>query len=131
MRKFFQVQNFPNYGIPTISLKRTATSYKILRATPPGIYPVPGAYEPPAAHMILPVPTRACRRLPSRAREHAATSPLSRVTAAFPPASEYATASSLARDHACVLCLCDRPLYSAYSVSPALAWRFYQVPVQL
>ena len=33
--------------------------YKILRATPPGIYPVPGAYEPPAAHMILPVPTRA------------------------------------------------------------------------
>ena len=73
-----------------------------------------------------------CRRLPSRAREHAATSPLSRVTAAaFPPASEYATASSFARDHACVLCLCDRPPYSAYGVSPALSWRLYQVPIQL
>ena len=60
-----------------------------------------------------------CRRLPSRARKHAATSPLSLVTAAaFPPASEYTTASSPARDHACVFCvcfiLCDRlPVYRA------------------
>ena len=44
----------------------------------------------------------------ARAREHAAraTSPLSRVTAAaFPLPSEYDTASSPARDHACV-CVC-------------------------
>ena len=42
----------------------------------------------------------------ARAREHAATSPLSRVTAvAFPLDSEYDTASSTARDHACI-CVC-------------------------
>ena len=49
---------------------------------------------------------RDCHRLLSRARNHAATSPLSRVTAAaFLLASEYATASSPAGDHACV-CVC-------------------------
>ena len=66
----------------------------------------------------------------ARAREYAATSPLSRVTAAaFPLASEYDTASSLARDHTCVcVCfiLCDRLPYTAYVESPALAWCLYQ-----
>ena len=69
----------------------------------------------------------------ARAREYAATSPLSRVTAAaFPLASEYDTASSPARDHTCVcVCfiLCDRLPYTAYVESPALAWRLYQVPI--
>ena len=71
----------------------------------------------------------------ARAREYAATSPLSRVTtAAFPLASEYDTASSPARDHTCVcVCfiLCDRLpyTYTAYVESPALAWRLYQVPI--
>ena len=47
-----------------------------------------------------------CHRLLSRARKHAATSPLSRVTAAaFLLASEYATSSSPAGDHACI-CVC-------------------------
>ena len=68
---------------------------------------------------------RDCHRLLSRARKHAATSPLSRVTAAaFLLASEYATASSPARDHACVcVCfiLCYRIPYIAYVASPALA----------
>ena len=69
----------------------------------------------------------------ARAREHAATSPLSRViAAACPLASEYDTASSPARDHACVcVCfiLCNRLPYTAYVVSLALAWRLYQVPI--
>ena len=69
----------------------------------------------------------------ARAREYAATSPLSRVTAAaFPLASEYDTASSPARDHTCVcVCfiLCDRLPYTAYVESPTLAWRLYQVPI--
>ena len=56
------------------------------------------------------------------------TPPLSRVTAAaFPLASEYATASSPARDHACFLRLRDRLPYTAYVESPALAWRLYLV----
>ena len=66
-------------------------------------------------------------------RKYAATSPLSRVTAAaFPLASEYDTASSPARDHTCVcVCfiLCDRLPYTAYVESPALAWRLYLVPI--
>ena len=75
-----------------------------------------------------------CCRLPSCAREHAATSSLSRVTAAaFPPASEYTTAYSPARDHVCVLCLLHfvtvYRISTAYGVSPALAWRLYQVPM--
>ena len=69
----------------------------------------------------------------ARAKVYAATSPLSRVTAAaFPLASEYDTASSPARDHTCVcVCfiLCDRLPYTAYVESPALAWRLYQVPI--
>ena len=69
----------------------------------------------------------------ARAREYAATSPLSRViAAAFPLASKYDTASSPARDHTCVcVCfiLCDRLPYTAYVESPALAWRLYQVPI--
>ena len=69
----------------------------------------------------------------ARARKYAATSPLSRVTAAaFPLASEYDTASSPARDHTCVcVCfiLCDRLPYTAYVESPALAWRLYKVPI--
>ena len=69
----------------------------------------------------------------ARAGEYAATSPLSRVTAAaFPIASEYDTASSPARDHTCVcVCfiLCDRLPYTAYVESPALAWCLYQVPI--
>ena len=67
------------------------------------------------------------------AREYAAISPLSLVTAAaFPLASEYDTASSPARDHTCVcVCfiLCDRLPYTAYVESPALAWCLYQVPI--
>ena len=67
------------------------------------------------------------------AREYAAISPLSRVTAAaFPLASEYDTASSPARDHTCVcVCFisCDRLPYTAYFESPALAWCLYQVPI--
>ena len=67
------------------------------------------------------------------AREYAATSPLSRVTAAaFPLASEYDTASSSARDYTCVcVCfiLCDRLPYTTYVESPALAWCLYQVPI--
>ena len=59
------------------------------------------------------------------AREYAAISPLSRVTAAaFPLASEYDTASSPARDHTC-----DSLPYTAYVESPALAWCLYQVPI--
>ena len=72
-----------------------------------------------------------CRRLFSRATKHAATSPLSRVTVAAFLASEYATPSSPAGDHACVcVCfiLCYRIPYTAYVVSPALAWRLYKVP---
>ena len=82
---------------------------------------------------------RAARQGPSqvqetaRAREYAATSPLSRVTAAaFPLASEYDTASSPARDHTCVcVCFikCDRLPYTACVESPARAWRLYQVPI--
>ena len=67
----------------------------------------------------------------ARAREYAATSPLSRVTAAaFLLASEYDTASSPARDHTCVcVCfiLCDRLPYTAYVESPSLAWCLFQV----
>ena len=59
----------------------------------------------------------------ARAREYAATSPLSRVTAAaFPLASEYNTASSPARDRPCVcVCfiLCDRLPYTAHVASRA------------
>ena len=73
------------------------------------------------------------RRETARAREYAATSPLSRVTAAaFPLASEYDTASSPARDYTCVcVCfiLCDRLPYTAYVESPALARCLYQVPI--
>ena len=52
--------------------------------------------------------------------------------AAFFLASEYATASSPAGDHACVcvcfiLCYCIP--YIAYVVSPAIAWRLYKVPI--
>ena len=69
----------------------------------------------------------------ARAREYAATSPLSRATAAaFPLASEYDTASSPARDYTCVcVCfiLCDGLPYTAYVESPALAWCLYQVPI--
>ena len=48
-----------------------------------------------------------CRRLRSGAREYAATSPLSQVTAAaFPPAGEYATRGlSHKRPRVYVLCL--------------------------
>ena len=63
-----------------------------------------------------------CRRLLSRARKHAATSPLSRVTAAaFLLASEYATASSPAGDHACI-CVCFILCYRVRrEPSPSLA----------
>ena len=52
----------------------------------------------------------------ARAGEYAATSPLSRVTAAaFPLASEYDTASSPVRDHTCV-CVCyhNKGLYYGF-----------------
>ena len=64
----------------------------------------------------------------TRTREYAATSPLSRVTAAaFPLASEYDTASSPARDHTYVcVCfiLCDRLPYTVYVESPGASTKY-------
>ena len=68
----------------------------------------------------------------ARAREYAATSPLSRVTAAafLSPASTILPLLPPETTRVCVcFILCDRLPYTAYVESSALAWRLYQVPI--